>query len=85
MFRKNLPLLSSFLRLERKCSELGPPLITKAGSAPANFIIFIGMLLGPVAFLLLKSYIMSMIVSFVHGLIEIDSLNGFFKKGLKHL
>ena len=32
--RKNLPLLTSFLRFDRKCSELGPPLITKAGSAP---------------------------------------------------
>ena len=35
MVRKNLPLLSSFLRFDRKCSELGPPLIMKAGSAPA--------------------------------------------------
>ena len=34
--RKNLPLLSSFLRFDRKCSELGPPLITKAGSAPVK-------------------------------------------------
>ena len=34
--RKNLPYLSSFLRFDRKCSELGPPLITKAGSAPGN-------------------------------------------------
>ena len=32
MIRKNLPLLSSFLRIDRKCSEL-----TKAGSAPAYF------------------------------------------------
>ena len=36
MVRKNLPLLSSFLRFDRKCSELGPPLITKTGSAPRN-------------------------------------------------
>ena len=34
MVRKNLPILSSFLRFDRKCSELSPPLITKAGSAP---------------------------------------------------
>ena len=34
MVRKNLPLLRSFLRFDRKCSEFGPPLITKAGSAP---------------------------------------------------
>ena len=34
MVRKNLPLLSSFLTLDRKRSELGPPLTTKAGSAP---------------------------------------------------
>ena len=34
MDRKKLPLLSSFLRFDRKCSELGSPLITKAGSAP---------------------------------------------------
>ena len=29
MVSKNLPLLSSFLKFDRKCSELGPPLITK--------------------------------------------------------
>ena len=29
-----MPLLSSFLRFDRKRSELGPPLITKARSAP---------------------------------------------------
>ena len=34
--RKNLPLLSSILRFDRKCSELGPPIITKAGSAPGT-------------------------------------------------
>ena len=34
--RKNLPLLSSILRFDRKCSELGPPVITKAGSAPGT-------------------------------------------------
>ena len=34
MVRKNVPLLSSFLRFDRKCSELGPPLISEAGSAP---------------------------------------------------
>ena len=32
--RKNVPFLSSFLRFDRKCSELDPPQITKAGSAP---------------------------------------------------
>ena len=37
--RKNLPLLSSFLRLDKKCSELGPRLITKAGSAPAHMFL----------------------------------------------
>ena len=36
MVRKNLPLLSSFLRFDRKCSELGPTLIMKAGSAPVK-------------------------------------------------
>ena len=36
MVIKNLPLLSSFLRFDRKYSQLGPPLITKAGSAPVN-------------------------------------------------
>ena len=35
--RKNLPLLSSFLRFDRECSELGPSLITKAGSAPVLY------------------------------------------------
>ena len=39
-----------------------------------NFIIFIGMLLGPVALLLLRSDIMYMISLFVHGLMKIDSL-----------
>ena len=38
MVRKNLPLLSSFLRFDRKRSELGPALITKAGSAPVDYI-----------------------------------------------
>ena len=46
----------------------------------ANFIIFMGMLLGPVVLLLLRSDIMSMISLFVHGLIKIDSLDGFFNK-----
>ena len=46
----------------------------------ANFIIFEGMLLGPVALLLLRSDSMSMISLFVHGLMKIDSLHGFFKK-----
>ena len=36
MVRINLPFLSSFLRFDRKCSELGPPLITKAGSTAEN-------------------------------------------------
>ena len=36
MVRKNLHLLSSFLRFDRKCSELGPPLITITGSTPGN-------------------------------------------------
>ena len=51
----------------------------------ANFIIFIGMLLGPIALLQLKSDIMSMISLFVHGLMKKDSLHGFFKKWLKDL
>ena len=34
MVRRNLPLLSSFLRFDRKCSELDPLLITKVGSTP---------------------------------------------------
>ena len=34
LVRKNLRFWSSFLRFDRKCSELGPALITKAGSAP---------------------------------------------------
>ena len=41
MVRKNLPLLSSFLRFDRKCSELGPTLITKAGSAPDYVLFFV--------------------------------------------
>ena len=39
MVRKNLPLLSSFLRFDRKFSELGPPLITKAQPAPAEVLL----------------------------------------------
>ena len=35
MVRKNLRLLRSFLRFDRECSELGPPRMMKAGSAPA--------------------------------------------------
>ena len=50
----------------------------------ANFIIFIGMLLGPVALSQPRSDIMST-SSFVHGLMKIDSLHGFFKKWLKDL
>ena len=38
---KNLRLLSSLLRSDRKCSELGPPLITKVGSDPGNFLVLI--------------------------------------------
>ena len=45
----------------------------------ANFIIFIGMLLGLVALSILRSD-MSMMSLFVHGLMKIDSLHGFFKK-----
>ena len=45
MVRKNLPLLSSFLRFNMKCSELGPPLITKAGSAPAGVFNYVDTLL----------------------------------------
>ena len=51
----------------------------------ANFIVFIGMLLGPVALLQLRSDIMSMISSFVHVLMKKASLHGFFKKWLKDL
>ena len=51
----------------------------------ANFIIFIGMLLGPVALLQLRSDIISMISLFEHGLMKKDSLHGFFKKWLKEL
>ena len=51
----------------------------------ANFIVFIGMLLGPVALLQLRSDIMSMISLFEYGLIKKDSLHGFFKKWLKEL
>ena len=50
-----------------------------------NFIIFIGMLLGPVPLLQLRSDVMFMISLFVHGLTKIDSLHGFFKKWLKDL
>ena len=50
-----------------------------------NFIIFMGIVLGPVALLLLRSDIMSMISLFVHDLIKINSLHGFFKKWLKDL
>ena len=39
MVRKNLPLLSSFLRFDRKYSGLSPPLITKGGSTPDIYII----------------------------------------------
>ena len=38
MVRKNLPVFGSFLRFDRKRSELGPALITKAGSAPVDYI-----------------------------------------------
>ena len=51
----------------------------------ANFIIFIGELLGPVASLLPRPDVMSMIPLFVHGLMKIDSLHWFFKKLLKDL
>ena len=51
----------------------------------ANFIIFMGVLLGPVALLVLTIDIMSMISLFVHGLMKIDSIHGFFKKWLKDL
>ena len=51
----------------------------------ANFIIFIGMLLGPVALLQLRSDIISMISLFEHGLMKKDSLHGFFKQWLKEL
>ena len=40
MVRKNLPVLSTFLRFDRECSELGPPLITKAGSASGDITEF---------------------------------------------
>ena len=46
----------------------------------ANSIIFIGILLGPVSLLQLKSDIMSMNSLSVHGLMKIDLLHGFFKK-----
>ena len=48
----------------------------------ANSIFFIRILLGPVALLQLRSD-MSMISLYVHGLIKIDSLHGFFKKLLR--
>ena len=48
-----------------------------------NFIISIGMLLGPVALLLLTSDVMCMISLFVYVLMKIDSLHGVFKKRLK--
>ena len=51
----------------------------------ANFIIFIGILLGPVSLLQLRSDIMSMNSLFVHGLMKIDLLHGFFKKWLNDL
>ena len=51
-----------------------------ATQSSTNLIIFIGMLLGPVTLLQLKSDIMSMISLFVHGLMKIDSLHEFFKK-----
>ena len=51
----------------------------------ANFIFNYGMLLGPVALLLLRSDIMSMISLFVHGLMKKDSLHGFLKKWLRNL
>ena len=51
----------------------------------ANFKIFIGMLLDSVALLLLRSDIMSIISLFVHGLMKIDILHGFFRKWLKVL
>ena len=38
---KNLLVLNSFLRPDRKLSELGPPLIKKAGSAPVYIYISI--------------------------------------------
>ena len=51
-----------------------------ATQSSADLIILIGMLLGPVALLLLKLDIMSMISKFVHGLMRIGSLHEFFKK-----
>ena len=50
----------------------------------ANFIIFIGMLLGPVALLQLRSD-MSMISLFVPGFMKKYSLHGFFKNLFKYL
>ena len=50
-----------------------------------NFIIFIGMLIGPGALLQLRSDIMSMISLFVDVLMKLDPLYGFFKKWLKDL
>ena len=41
--------------------------------------------MGPVALLLLKTDIMSMISLFVHDLIKIDSLHRFFSKLVKDL
>ena len=49
----------------------------------ANFIIFIGMLLGPIRCSVTTKDIMSMIALYVHGLLKIESLHGFFKKLLK--
>ena len=40
MVRKKLPVLSTFLRFDRECSELGHPLITKAGSASRDITEF---------------------------------------------
>ena len=83
LFKKTGKMLAIF-NLSRK-----PPDIKKilkitdrlfATQSSTNLIILIGMLLGPVALLLLKSNIVFMISFFVHGLMKINSLHEFFKK-----
>ena len=51
----------------------------------ANFIIFIGMLLGPVALLQLRSDIMSMISLFEHGLMKKRLIAWVFQKMVKRI
>ena len=98
MIRKNLPLLSSFLIFDRKCSELGPPLITKAGFAPEFwhvsfkfylhlsflFYIFVCRRSAVIVFTFLKMFETHMFENFLWKSLAIIKLQAYTNSSLKN-